>query len=86
MEIDHFPQLPEGISLLILSFTSNVVEVQKEQMAFPFISLVAEIGGVLGLFIGFNFLMVWDWTVGTVKKVWQRNFNLFNCIYVHNVS
>ena len=55
MEIDHFPQLPEGISLLILSFTSNVVEVQKEQMAFPFISLVAEIGGVLGLFIGFNF-------------------------------
>ena len=54
-------------------FTSNIVEIQREEEAFSFISLVADIGGVLGLFIGFNFLMVWDWTVWAVKTVWRKN-------------
>ena len=54
-------------------FTSNIVEIQREKEAFSFISLVADIGGVLGLFIGFNFLMVWDWTVLAVKTVWRKN-------------
>ena len=80
------PEQPKGVSVVILAFTSNIVEVQKEQRAFPFISLVADVGGVLGLFIGFNFLMVWDWIVETVKRVWLKNFHLFNlnfnCIHV----
>ena len=80
------PEQPKGVSVVILSFTSNIVEVQREQRAFPFISLVADVGGVLGLFIGFNFLMVWDWIVEAVKKVWLKNFHLFNfnCIHVQN--
>ena len=44
-------------------FTTNSVEVYKEEEAFSFDSLIADIGGVLGLFIGFNFLMVWDWII-----------------------
>ena len=59
-------------------FTSNIVEIQREEEAFSFISLVADIGGVLGLFIGFNFLMVWDWTVGAVKTVWRKNTTFWN--------
>ena len=42
---------------------SSPVQVLKEEEAFSFGSLVADCGGVLGLFIGFNFLMVWDWIV-----------------------
>ena len=42
-------------------FTTDIVQIQKEVEAFPFSSLVADCGGVLGLFVGFNFLMVWDW-------------------------
>ena len=35
------------------------VEVLTEQEAYPILSFVADVGGILGLFIGFNFLMVW---------------------------
>ena len=44
-------------------FASDNVLVKKEEEAFSFVSLVADCGGVLGLFIGFNFLMVWDWII-----------------------
>ena len=42
-------------------FTSENILVRKEVEAFPFISLVADCGGILGLFLGFNFLMIWEW-------------------------
>ena len=45
--------------------------VEKEQVAFPFSSLVAECGGTLGLFIGFNFLMIWDLVVIVGIKIAQ---------------
>ena len=48
-------------------FLSDTVQVMKEEMAFPFGSLVADCGGILGLFIGFNFLMIWDWIMKCLK-------------------
>ena len=50
-------------------FTSKSVKVLREEEAYPFGSLVADVGGVLGLFIGFNFLMIWDWIVWGIKKM-----------------
>ena len=47
------------------------MEIHREEEAFSLISLVADIGGILGLFIGFNFLMVWDWIVWAIQKLWQ---------------
>ena len=41
-------------------YASNTVLVRKEEIAFPLDSLVADVGGILGLFIGFNFLMIWE--------------------------
>ena len=56
--------LPENASSTLLPmFTSRTVQILKEVEAFPFPSLVADCGGVLGLFIGFNFLMVVEWIV-----------------------
>ena len=43
-----------------MSVSDNVL-VLKEEEAFSFGSFVADCGGVLGLFVGFNFLMVWEW-------------------------
>ena len=40
---------------------SNKIHDLTEVPAYPALSLVADVGGVLGLFIGFNFLMLWDW-------------------------
>ena len=42
-------------------FVSSNVLVLREEEAFSFGSFVADCGGVLGLFVGFNFLMVWGW-------------------------
>ena len=53
-------------------FVSNKTQVLKEVEAYPILSLVADVGGVLGLFIGFNFLMLWDWIVWGVEKCWSK--------------
>ena len=47
----------------------STVQVLREEEAHSFSSLVADVGGVLGLFIGFNFLMLWDWIVWGVEKI-----------------
>ena len=41
-------------------FGSSRVEIEEEKEAVPFTCLVADCGGILGLFIGFNFTMIWD--------------------------
>ena len=52
----------EGVGTVFLPiFSTDIIQIQKEVEAFPFSSLVADCGGVLGLFVGFNFLMIWDW-------------------------
>ena len=40
----------------ILFILSSSVTLAKEEYAFSFLSLSADVGGVLGIFIGFNFL------------------------------
>ena len=50
-----------GVKKLMPMFSSDTILVRKEEEAFPFASLVADCGGILGLFVGFNFLMVWEW-------------------------
>ena len=68
--------------LATLGFSGLVVSV--DIVEFLFSSLVADCGGVLGLFIGFNFVMMWDLLKGIVrgiatKRVWptpsERSWN-----------
>ena len=33
---------------------------RKEQLIYPLTSLVAEFGGILGLFLGFSFMVIWE--------------------------
>ena len=61
--------------MLVLNPT---VEVLREQEAYPILSLVADIGGILGLFIGFNFLMIFDWIVLPFKR-FVDFFNKLKC-------
>ena len=53
----------------MIAYAGNSIEVQREEEAYSLLSLVADVGGVLGLFIGFNFLMVWDWIVWGVERM-----------------
>ena len=73
------PQLPTSVpigndngSFIWPYFSTNSVQVLREEEAYPPLSLVADIGGVLGLFIGFNFMMLWDWIVWGLTNVHQK--------------
>ena len=52
-----------------IKFDSPNVLTETEDLAYSESSLVADCGGVLGLFIGFNFLMIWDFLEYGVKKM-----------------
>ena len=52
--------VPGNWTQMLLMYESDSIEVQKEGEAYSFLSMVADCGGLLGLFIGFNFLMIWD--------------------------
>ena len=56
-------------SVLRVLFDRPTVLIEKEELAYPFITLLADFGGVLGLFIGFNFLMIWDIIVSVIEKI-----------------
>ena len=64
----------DNLSTLIPYFSSKSIEVLREEEAYSFMSLVADVGGVLGLFIGFNFLMFWDWIVWGIQRLKTTEF------------
>ena len=39
---------------------SEKTHVEKEELIYPLSYLVAEFGGILGLFLGFSFISLWD--------------------------
>ena len=39
---------------------SKSTEVKREELIYPFSSFLAEFGGILGLFLGFSFMSLWD--------------------------
>ena len=41
-------------------FASPKVTVKKEEWSYSKLDFIADCGGLLGLFIGFNFVMIWD--------------------------
>ena len=59
-----------------LAYATTQVTLKEEVYMYPFRSFLAEFGGALGMFLGFSFLMVWDfikWVLDT-----YRIFEIFN--------
>ena len=56
---------------LTVVLVSSSMEVKREEAAYSALTLVADCGGLLGLFIGFNFLMIWDLVVIVGIKIAQ---------------
>ena len=73
-----------NVTVLNIVFASSSIIMETEEEAASFESLVADIGGILGLFIGFNFLAVLEFLLvlgrnfltGFCKKTTHRR--LFN--------
>ena len=59
----------QNISGIRVLFSGQTIFIEREELAYPFITLLADFGGVLGLFIGFNFLMIWDIIVIVIEKI-----------------
>ena len=59
----------DTISELVPMFGSSTVTVLREEEAYSLLSLVSDCGGLLGLFIGFNFLMFWDSVVWAARRI-----------------
>ena len=57
-----------NVTVLEIQFDSPSIAIEKEEEEYSIWTLVADCGGVLGLFIGFNFLMIWD----IIHVVYQR--------------
>ena len=49
-----------NITEVSFMFESPTILLEQEVEAYSIGTFVADCGGVLGLFIGFNFLMIWD--------------------------
>ena len=54
---------------VLLLLESNTILEKKQAYVYPWTSLVAEFGGTLGLFVGFSFLMIWDFFDEVVSKI-----------------
>ena len=52
--------LEPGYFLVSLWAVSEKTQVKTEQLIYPLAYLVAEFGGILGLFLGFSFISLWD--------------------------
>ena len=50
-------------TVVSLRFDSHTLLTEQEEWAYSFASLVADLGGLLGLFVGFNFMLLWDFIV-----------------------
>ena len=59
-EVEFTRKSPLGHFGLTVMFGSLTTTVRKEYYIYPVLSFISDIGGSLGLFVGFSFFMVWD--------------------------
>ena len=67
------PSNNPNVTTLEIKFDSPVITTEQEVMAYSFGSLIADFGGLLGLFVGFNFLMIWDCILYGLKCLKSKN-------------
>ena len=67
---NYFP----NFKAIELTFPDDEVTIETEVELYNFISLVSDIGGALGLFLGFSLVMVWDGAEG-IFKIMRKYWN-----------
>ena len=66
---DYFEDKTQNYTQLYLTLATKKILVEREVPSYSFLSFVADCGGLLGLFIGFNLLMVFDLFVMIYQKI-----------------
>jgi hypothetical protein len=60
---------------IFFRFVDREVVIEKEMTSYSALSFLADIGGSLGMFLGFSFLMVWDGVAAVlinIRQVWRE--------------
>ena len=68
----------DGEHGIFFRFVDREVIIEKEMTSYSALSFLADIGGSLGMFLGFSFLMVWDGVEAvliTIRQVWRQKKN-----------
>ena len=58
---------PTGGLGFMFGFSSTTLTLKQETLVYPTASFIAEVGGSLGLFVGFSFLNLWDYLLALLK-------------------
>ena len=66
-------------SIMSIYYEGKTLTVETEEQAYSFDSLVSDLGGVLGLFLGFNFLMLWEF-LKCLQLKW-KSLSFFSYIF-----
>ena len=53
-------------------YANNEIIEKREELVYDGISLIAEFGGALGLFLGFSFFMVWDFSLPVLIVAYKK--------------
>ena len=73
-----------GFPFVSLVSRTRFTTVEREELLYPSSTMVAEVGGVLGLFLGVSFMTVWDGLIwvrenfGYLKSWASRSFKRRN--------
>ena len=77
-EAVDFPNPYDNSTACLIPVFDPMMTVLREQESYPIISFVADTGGILGLFIGFNFLITYG--LGPHEVVLQTSLQLLFAI------
>jgi len=61
-----------NMSIVQIMFGSADLQVEEEILAFSGTDLISDCGGILGLFIGFNFIMIYDLLMTVIKRIYEN--------------
>ena len=59
-----------------VGFSSTEISIEEEHWVYPEMSFLAEFGGALGMFLGFSFIMIWDFVT-----YWLLKFDFLPSLY-----
>lgn len=57
---------------MTFSILDNVVDVRKQYVIYDFNSFIADVGGFMGLLLGFSLLSIYDEIEGLLKKLKKK--------------
>ena len=57
---------------LTFGFSSTFLRIKEDKWLYPIESFIAEVGGSLGLFLGFSFLGIWDMLTATCIRLLKK--------------